>query len=72
VFIPTLAVHPDAAGRGLGAALLRGVFAAAGAAGLRRVELSVASDNPNAVRLYERVGMSQRWRIDAYELALAD
>ncbi len=70
IYVPLLAVHPDAAGRGLGGTLLRGVFAAAGAAGRRAVQLNVASDNPDAVRLYERVGMTQRWRLDAYEHTL--
>jgi ribosomal protein S18 acetylase RimI-like enzyme len=72
VYVPLLAVHPDAAGQGLGSRLLQGVFAAAGNAGWRQVQLMVASDNPNALRLYERVGMTQRWRLDAYELALRD
>lgn len=72
VYVALLAVHPDAAGRGLGSTLLRGVFAAAREAGQRAVSLNVAADNANAVRLYERVGMSQRWRVDAYEKPLPD
>ena len=71
-YLSTLAVHPDAWGRGIGATLLTAVFAAAGAAGRRQVHLNVASDNPNALRLYERVGMTQRWRVDAYERPVAD
>ena len=70
IYVPLLAVHPDHAGHGLGGALLTGVFAAVAHAGLRQVELNVAADNPNAVRLYERVGMSQRWRADAYQQPL--
>jgi ribosomal protein S18 acetylase RimI-like enzyme len=62
-----LAVHPDAAGRGLGGTLLRAVFAAAAGAGAARVQLGVASDNPGATRLYERAGMTRRFRVDAYE-----
>jgi mycothiol synthase len=69
-YLALLAVHPYAAGRGLGSTLLRGVFAAAARAGLRQVWLNVASDNPNAVRLYERVGMRQGWRVDDYQTAL--
>jgi ribosomal protein S18 acetylase RimI-like enzyme len=71
-YVQLLAVHPEAAGRGLGTKLLQAVFAAAGDAGWRQVQLTVASDNPNALRLYERVGMTQRWRLDAYELPLRD
>jgi ribosomal protein S18 acetylase RimI-like enzyme len=70
VYVPLLAVHPEHAGRGLGGALLTGVFAAAARAGLRQVQLNVAADNPSAVRLYERVGMSQRWRLDEYQKPL--
>ena len=72
VYVPLLAVHPDHAGRGLGGKLLTGVFAAAAQAGLRQVQLNVAADNPSAVRLYERVGMSQRWRVDEYRKPLPD
>jgi mycothiol synthase len=70
IYVPLLAVHPDSAGRGLGGRLLTAVFAAAGAAGQRSVRLNVASENPNATRLYERVGMSQRWRVDDYQKPL--
>lgn len=72
LYVALLAVHPDAAGRGLGSALLKGVFAAAREAGQRVVQLNVAAANATAVRLYERVGMSQRWRVDAYEKPLPD
>ena len=72
VYVPLLAVLPEAAGKGLGGRLLQAVFAASAAAGLRRAQLNVAADNPNAVRLYERVGMSQRWRVDDYQKPLPD
>jgi mycothiol synthase len=66
-YLAQLAVHPAAAGGGIGGALLRAVFAAAAADGLARVQLGVFSDNPRAARLYERAGMTVRWRVDAYE-----
>jgi len=66
-YLAQLAVHPDAAGAGIGSALLRAVFAAAARAGVERVQLSVASDNPRAASIYERAGMTPRWRVDAYE-----
>jgi mycothiol synthase len=65
-FVDVLAVHPDEAGRGLGGTLLRTAFATAARAGVRRGQLGVASDNPNAIRLYARVGMTQRWRVQSY------
>lgn len=71
-YVELLAVHPDHAGRGLGGALLSAVFAAAARAGYRRAVLNVASDNPDALRLYERVGMRPRWRIDDYHKPLPD
>lgn len=40
------------------------------AAGLMEAQLGVASDNPNALRLYERVGMSPRLRFYTYERPL--
>jgi ribosomal protein S18 acetylase RimI-like enzyme len=69
LYVPLLAVHPDHQGEGLGARLLQAVFAAANG---RTVTLNVASDNPNAVKLYERVGMRQAWRVDDYQKALPD
>jgi len=36
-------------------------------AGAGRVQLGVASDNPHATGLYERVGMTRRFRVGAYE-----
>ena len=69
-YVDVLAVHPDEAGHGLGGTLLRSAFAAAARAGLRRGQLGVASDNPNAIRLYARVGMTQRWRLQSYARSL--
>jgi mycothiol synthase len=66
-YVDLLAVHPEASGRGLGEALLRTAFAGFAAAGLRSAQLGVASDNPRALRLYERAGMTQRFRVDVFE-----
>ena len=65
--VDVLAVHPDHAGRGLGSALLHAAFRAAADAGLPAVSLGVDSDNPRALGLYTRAGMTERWRIDSYE-----
>lgn len=69
-YVDLLAVHPDSAGKGLGSALLRTAYAGAAKAGFRSGRLGVASDNPNAIRLYARAGMTQRWRVDSYARAL--
>ncbi|MDQ6821556.1 MAG: GNAT family N-acetyltransferase [Actinomycetota bacterium] len=66
-FVDLLAVHPDHQRRGLGSAILRMAFARFAAAGLREAHLQVASDNPRALSIYERAGMSIRWRFDVYE-----
>lgn len=43
-------------GQGVGTALIRAAEALAGERGLPRVGLGVAEDNPNAARLYGRLG----------------
>ena len=69
-FIDLLGVHPDHRGRGLATAMLGTAFARFAAAGLREAQLGVASDNPGALRLYERQGMARRFRYDTYERAV--
>ncbi|NAZ85718.1 mycothiol synthase, partial [Kineococcus indalonis] len=55
-----LGVHPGAAGRGLGRALLvRGLRAVAGPGAPGAVELYVDGDNAPAVRLYESLGFTR-------------
>jgi mycothiol synthase len=69
-FVDILAVHVDARRRGLGTALLTHAFAQFAAAGLHEAQLTVASDNPRALALYQRVGMTARFRADVYERPL--
>ena len=52
-----IALYPPYRGRGLGTALLRGLFPLLAARGYRRVSLSVQKANP-ALRLYLREGFS--------------
>ncbi len=66
-YIDILAVHPEHQRRGVGSALLTGAFSRFAAAGLREAQLDVASDNPRALGLYERAGMSVRWHYVVYE-----
>jgi mycothiol synthase len=68
-FIDVLGVHPDHQRRGMATLLLRAAFVRFAAAGLHHAQLGVASDNPRALRLYERVGMKPRFRFDTYERA---
>jgi mycothiol synthase len=66
-YVDLLAVDPSERGRGLGASLLLTAFEGFARAGLREAWLDVASDNPRGLRLYHRVGMSERLRVDVYE-----
>jgi mycothiol synthase len=66
-FVDLLGVAPEERRRGLGSTLLLAAFAAYAAAGLREAQLGVASDNPRALALYERVGMTARHQTDVLE-----
>lgn len=54
--VMTVAVDPRARGRGVGAALLRGLHALARGAGARSVMLEVRADNDTALQLYRSRG----------------
>ncbi|HXO08039.1 MAG TPA: GNAT family N-acetyltransferase [Solirubrobacteraceae bacterium] len=69
-FVDVLGVHPGHRRQGVGTALLRSAFERFAAAGLERGELGVASDNPDALKLYERIGMKPRFQSDTYEREL--
>ncbi len=66
-YVDILAVEEAERGRGLGGLLLSSAFAACAAAGLREVRLDVSSENPPALRLYERAGMHECNRMDVFE-----
>jgi mycothiol synthase len=68
-FVDLLGVHPDYRRRGLATAMLTAAFNAFVHAGLREAQLGVASDNPQALRLYERCRMKTRFQFDSYERA---
>jgi mycothiol synthase len=66
-YVDILAVDPRHQGVGVGTALLASAFGAFAGVGLREAQLGVASDNPLALRVYERAGMTVRFRFDIYE-----
>lgn len=65
----TIAVRPEARGRGLGSALLRDVLTAAAARGAGRMLLEVAADNAAALTLYRREGFAECGRRRGYYAA---
>lgn len=66
-FVDILAVHPDHQRIGIGTNLLVEAFRRFRAAGLREAQLGVASSNPRALRVYEQLGMTPRFRYDTYQ-----
>jgi mycothiol synthase len=69
-YVAELGVAARARGRGLGRALLLGLFAAFRRAGLTHAELSVHGRNRGALALYESVGMRTTWEAERWEKAL--
>jgi ribosomal protein S18 acetylase RimI-like enzyme len=69
-YVAELGVAARARGRGLGRALLLGLFAAFRRAGLTHAELSVHGRNRGALALYESVGMRSTWEAERWEKAL--
>ncbi len=58
VEVQGLGVHADAAGRGIGAALVEAAVADARRRGAHKVSLRVMGTNPRAIALYERLGFT--------------
>ena len=69
-YVAELAVARRGRGRGLGRALLLGLFAAFRRAGLTHAQLSVHGRNRGALALYESVGMRSTWEAERWEKAL--
>jgi len=57
-YISNVAVYPEHRGRGIGALLVGRARDEAGRAGAARVVLDVETDNPDAERLYRRLGFA--------------
>ena len=64
-WVAQVAVHRDQRGRGLGTALLAEAFARRVAAGATQVGLGVSATNPDALRLYRRLGLEidREWMV---------
>jgi len=55
-YLGTLAVAPEAQGRGIAMGMMQDALARLQRAGITRVELTVEADNPRAITFYERLG----------------
>jgi L-phenylalanine/L-methionine N-acetyltransferase len=58
-YIGGVAIHPDFAGKGYGAAMMKAILGYSREIGLLRLELSTAVTNERAIRLYEKVGFQK-------------
>jgi L-phenylalanine/L-methionine N-acetyltransferase len=58
-YLGGVAIHPDFAGKGYGFSMLSEIIALGKQMGLRRIELSTATSNEKAIRLYEKAGFEK-------------
>jgi mycothiol synthase len=66
-YVCVLGVGQAWRGRGIGSALVAAAVGIWCAAGVRRAGLTVASDNPRARRVYERLGMTVLYTLEEFE-----
>lgn len=62
-----LQIYPDARGRGAGTAIICAAEALAAERGIRQLAVGVAEDNPDAQRLYLRLGYRETGVVDCSE-----
>lgn len=67
-----VAISPSQAGRGAGEAMLREAIALARRKGIKRLELSTATHNHRAIRLYEKVGFEREGVLRGYTHLLSE
>lgn len=59
LYLGGVAIHPDFGGKGFGKKMMQIVLEMAEKQGAKRIELSTATTNTNAIRLYESVGFEK-------------
>ena len=59
IYLGGVAIHPKFGGKGHGEKMLEEVIGLARKKGLRRIELSTATTNVKAIRLYEKMGFKK-------------
>lgn len=65
-YLGGVATHPSFAGRGLGKKMMLEVIALAQQSGFLRIELSTATTNDRAIRLYEKMGFQKEGILRRY------
>lgn len=58
-YLGGVAIHPDFGGKGLGKLMMQAIIDLGKQKGLKRIELSTATLNNKAIRLYESVGFQK-------------
>jgi ribosomal protein S18 acetylase RimI-like enzyme len=61
-YLSNVAVYPEYRGRGVGATLIAAAEGQAANAGCSAIVLDVETDNAGAIRLYRKLGFSERWK----------
>lgn len=59
VYLGGVAIHPNFTGRGLGTVMMQEIILLAKAQQKHRIELTTASENITAIRLYEKMGFQK-------------
>lgn len=65
-YLGGVAIDPAQSGRGLGKAMMAAILELAKAKGYKRVELSTATTNERAIRLYEQMGFEREGVLRRY------
>jgi putative acetyltransferase len=65
-YLGGVGVHPDFGGKGFGKKLMQAVIDLAKAKGIYRIELSTATTNERAIRLYESIGFEKEGVLRQY------
>jgi len=65
-YLGGVAIHPDFASRGLGEQMMREILSLAKQSGHLRIELSTATINERAIRLYEKTGFQKEGVLRRY------
>ena len=58
-YLGGLAIHPDYTGKGFGVKMMQEIIELANQQGFKRIELSVATENLRAIKLYKKVGFKE-------------